>query len=159
MRRASLDQVLSMPVHTELIAIEARLGGGSAAAVLAGVATRKVVGKVVAKGVLGLAAKSLAKVAVSKASTIAAGALIGGIAGSAVPGFGTAIGAAAGGALAGLVAGLTVDKLLLMLEEQLSRKEFRQQILAGIHDARDEFKQSLKEPGTAGDPAGTAASR
>jgi phage tail tape-measure protein len=89
----------------------------------------------------------LAKVVASKtvggAAAGAAGAAAGATAGTVVPGVGTAVGAVIG-FIGGLVVGVSVDKLLIELEEAISREEFKKSILSAIDEARVEFKAKLK---------------
>jgi hypothetical protein len=71
------------------------------------------------------------------------GAAAGAAIGSIIPGVGTVVGAVVGGVLGGIATGVAVDKLLLMLEEQFSRKEFKSELMASIEAARREFKGAL----------------
>jgi hypothetical protein len=56
-----------------------------------------------------------------------------------VPGAGTIVGGVIGGALAGVF----VDKVLLKLEEAISREDFKKEILGSIRESRDKFKSEL----------------
>jgi hypothetical protein len=94
------------------------------------------VAKIVSKGIFKAAGKALSKVAISKVAGTAGGAAIGAAIGSVVPGAGTIVGGVIGGALAGVF----VDKVLLELEEAISREDFRMEILNSIRESRDEFK-------------------
>ena len=137
--------------HQDFINLNTRLlssaGGGAVAGIVTAVAVNKVLGKILGKGVIKLASKALAKVVATKVAGTAggagAGATVGAVIGSVIPGAGTAIGAAIGGVVGGLVAGLTVDKMLLMLEEALSREQFKSEIMASIQEARADFKAGL----------------
>lgn len=150
--RLSLEDVLSPPLHEDMIALEERLLAGGGSAALGGVATalmaKKVVGKVMGKNLFKLAGKSLGKIAMGKAAGSSlgggAGAAAGAAVGSVVPGLGTAIGAAVGGILGGLAVGVTVDKMLIELEETVHRDAFKQEILGAIEAARDEFHALLR---------------
>lgn len=139
-RLKDLSRVPTPPVHIDAAS---RLGGAGAAGAVTGIVAAKVVSKAVAKGILKMAAKAVAKVAASKAASSAAGAAAGAAIGTlVVPGIGTAIGGAVGFVI-GLASGIAVDAGLLALEEQLSRAEFRKQIMASIAEARSEFKKNV----------------
>lgn len=150
-KQLSIADVLSPPVHQDMLTLQNRLllSGGSTA--IAGVVTAAVVGKIVAKvvskNVVKIAAKALAKVAASKAVSAAggasAGAALGAATGSVVPGIGTAIGAVIGGLVGGIATGVAVDSLLIALEESVNREDFKAEILASIEDARKEFNTGL----------------
>lgn len=120
------------------------LGGGTdtstraTAGAISGAIVAPIVGKVAAKGTLKLASQALLKSVSVKVSSGAAGAAAGGVIGSVIPGAGTAVGIGVG-FVSGLLAGFGVDALLLKLEENFNRAEFRQQILATI----DEEEQRL----------------
>jgi hypothetical protein len=152
MQRMSLADVLNPPIHEDIISLETRLlagGGGVAiAGVVTAVVTQKIIGKIAGKNVLKLAAKALAKVGLSKTAGTAGGAATGAAAGAAIgsviPILGTAGGAVIGGVIGGLAAGVILDKALLMLEESLTREEFKREILSAIREARMEFKAGLK---------------
>jgi hypothetical protein len=143
-----LEAVMSPPEHSSFTGLESRMliSGTAASAITALIAT-KVIAKVVGKGTLKLGAKALAKVAASKASSTlggsAAGAAAGAAVGSVVPGLGTVAGAVIGGIAGGLAVGVTVEVLLLMLEEAISRDDFRQQIVAAIEEARLDYRATL----------------
>ncbi|MBB5210112.1 hypothetical protein [Microbulbifer hydrolyticus] len=127
----------------EIQHINGRMRGAAAGvgAVSAMVAT-KVVTKALAKGTLKLAAKAVAKGAVSKAGAGGASAAAGAVIGSVIPGAGTLVGAIIGAGV-GLVVGVTVDYALLEVEEELTRDEFKQQILQSIDVARIEHRKQL----------------
>jgi len=132
----TLNDILSLPTHLDVVAFESRAAGG---AVAAGVSAA-VTAKVASKGIFKAAAKALSKIAISKAATVLGGAAIGATVGTViVPGVLTVI----GGFLGGVLAGLAVDAALLKLEEVVSRDEFRREILAAIREARVEFKARL----------------
>ena len=147
-RRISLNEVLNPSMHVDVIGFHTRIGGGAAAGVVTGVVVKKVAGKVAGKNVFKRAAKALAKAVGSKAAGsaggAATGAAAGGAIGSVIPGLGTAVGMMIGGVVGGLAAGITVDKMLLMLEEAVSREDFKQEILAAVQEAREEFKAGLR---------------
>ena len=142
----SLQEVLSPPIHQDVVSLQSRLkaggGVGAAATVTTAVVARQVVLRVVGRNTLRFAARALAKTVTSKATTTGLGALGGSAVGSVFPGIGTVGGVIIGGA-AGLAAGVSVDKLTLVLEEHISRKEFREAIIASIHDARRDFEVML----------------
>jgi hypothetical protein len=131
----SLNDILSLPTHLDVVAFEGRAAGG---AVAAGVSAT-IAAKVASKGVFKAAAKALSKMAVSKATAVLGGAAVGAAIGSVLPGIGTV----AIGALGGLIGGLAVDGALLKLEEVISRDEFKKEILAAIREARVAFKARL----------------
>ncbi|MDP2821788.1 MAG: hypothetical protein Q8O52_03785 [Sulfuritalea sp.] len=131
----SLNDILSLPTHLDVVAFEGRAAGG---AVATGVSAA-IAAKVASKGVFKAAAKALSKMAVSKATAVVGGAALGAAIGSVLPGVGTV----AIGALGGLIGGLAVDGALLKLEEVISRDEFKKEILVAIREARVAFKARL----------------
>jgi len=148
----SLEEAFNLPVHQDIIDFQKRMLGGAGAGVVAGtitaVVTGKIISKIVGKATLKKAAQVLAKVVASKAAGsvggAAAGAAAGAAIGSVVPGAGTAVGAIIGGIAGGVAVGVTVDKLFLMLEEALSRADFKRELIESIEAARNEFKSKLK---------------
>ena len=130
----TLNDILAMPNHTDVVAFKSRVAGGAIAAVVTGGITAKVV----SKGVFKMAAKALSKIAISKAGGAVGGALIGAGIGSAVPGIGTVA-----GLIAGAIAGVVTDGVLLKLEEDISRDEFKKEILVAIREAKADFKLRL----------------
>ena len=64
------------------------------------------------------------------------------------------IGGAIGGIVGGLAVGISVEALLLMLEEALSREDFKRELLQAIDEARVEFNAEIKASVT---PAGKSA--
>lgn len=148
----SLADVLQPPLHQDMIRLQSRLltstGSGALAGVMSAVIVQKIVGKVIGKNVFKVAAKALGKVVVSKsvgaAAGAGAGAGTGAVIGSVVPGIGTVVGAAVGGIVGAIAVGLTVDKVIIELEEYVSREEFRQEILSAIAEARAEFMSALQ---------------
>ncbi|MDZ4251254.1 MAG: hypothetical protein U1A72_01605 [Sulfuritalea sp.] len=131
----SLNDILSLPTHLDVVAFEGRAAGG---AVATGVSAA-IAAKVASKGVFKAAAKALSKMAVSKATAVVGGAAVGAAIGSVLPGVGTV----AIGALGGLIGGLAVDKALLKLEEVIRRDEFKNEILVAIREARVALKARL----------------
>jgi hypothetical protein len=94
--------------------------------------------KVMSKGVFKFAAKAVTKVAIKKAA--ATGMVVaGGLAGSVVPVLGTA----AGGMAGAIVAGVFFDKAFLKLEESTDREKFKNEIIEGIRQSKEEFKKKL----------------
>lgn len=151
-RRMSRTDAWTLPEHPGVITLKDRMAGSAAAAASGGVVSalvaKKIVGKVLGKSLFKVAAKAVSKVIVGKLASAAPGAAAGAAAGAAVgtfilPVIGTAIGAAVGGFLGGVLAGVTVDKGLLMLEEQVSRAEFKREIISSIAEAKMEFKKEL----------------
>jgi hypothetical protein len=138
--RMSLQEVLDPPGHKDLIDFKTRMGGGAAAGLVTGVVVAKVIGKLAGKNIFKLAAKSVAKVVGSKAAGTAGGTAAGAAAGLAVGG---PVGAVVGGVIGGILAGISVDAMLLMLEEAVSREDFKREILSAIREAKREFKDEL----------------
>jgi hypothetical protein len=140
--RASLQEVLDLSIHADAISFGKRVtAGGAAAGVVTGLVVKKTVGKVAAQNTFKLAAKSLGKVLASKGAGAASGAAAGAAAGAFVGG---PAGAVLGGIAGGIAAGVTVDKMLLMLEEAVSREDFRREILTVIHTAREELLSEIR---------------
>ena len=149
---ASIEDVLNPPIHQDVVNLQHRVivggVGGAAAGLVTAVVVKKILGKVLGKSLLKLAAKALSKVVISKTAGTAGGAAVGATAGAAigsvVPGLGTAAGAVVGGIVGGIVVGVSVDKLLIELEEAISREDFKREILSAIDEARMEFKAKLR---------------
>ena len=129
------DRILVLPTHFDVVSMKSRVVGGAAAAGIGAA----IAAKIVSKGIFKAAGKALSKVAISKAAGTTGGAVIGATIGSVVPGAGTVIGGIIGGVLAGVV----VDKVLLKLEEAISREDFKKEILGSIRESRDKFKSEL----------------
>ncbi|GJM14664.1 MAG: hypothetical protein DHS20C12_30670 [Pseudohongiella sp.] len=149
--RMVLEDVLRPPVHEEFVNFDQRMrvsGGGAAAGAVGGVIVAKVIAKVAGKSTIKLAATATSKVVASKAIGSSAGAGAGAVAGAAIgsviPGLGTAVGAVIGGVVSGVVVGVTIDKALIEIDELMNREEFRAELVAAIHDARDEFLGTLR---------------
>lgn len=144
--RDSLTQLFS-PQGT--VALNQRVGAGTAAAVISGAIAAKVVGKVLAKGTIKMGATALVKVlggkAVGGVAGAATGALAGGALGSVIPIIGTVVGAVIGGAVTGLAIGVGVDALVLQLEEQLSRESMRADLVAAIDAEREDMRALLNQ--------------
>lgn len=138
-----LPPVYAVPAVTS---IETR--GGAAA--VSGAIAAAVVAKISAKGTLKTAVMAVSKVLSSKMATGAAGAASGAAVGSVIPGPGTAVGAVIG-VVAGLAVGISVDALLLELEEEWSRVEFRTDILAAINTQEQEMLLLIDASTGAGD--------
>jgi len=131
----SLDKILSIPAHLDVVTFESRATGG-AIATGAGMA---IAAKVARKGIFKAAAKAVSKMAMSKAAALIGGPAVGMAIGSVVPVAGTV----AVGVLGGVIGGLVVDKALLKLEEAISRDDFKKEMLLTIREARVEFKARL----------------
>lgn len=149
-RVATLSDILSPPVHQDILNFDKRMrlsGGGAAAGAVGAVVISKVIAKVVGKSTLKLAATATIKVVTSKAvgssAGAAAGAATGAAIGSVVPGLGTAIGAVVGGVIGAVAVGVILDKALIEIEELISRDKFKTEIIEAIQDARVEFMKSL----------------
>ncbi|MEX2130714.1 MAG: hypothetical protein WD772_04455 [Pseudohongiellaceae bacterium] len=138
---------VQLPRHDDVVGLQNRLltssGTGAVAGVMTSVMVTKLMTNIVAKGSFKLAAKSMAKVLVTKTAGgslgAGAGAATGAVIGSVVPGIGTVIGAVVGGIAGGIAVGIGIDKVLIELEEEISRETFRAEILAAIDEARQEF--------------------
>jgi hypothetical protein len=131
----ALDRILVLPTHFDVVSMRSRVVGGTAAAGIGAA----IVAKIVSKGIFKAAGKALSKVAISKAAGTAGGMAIGATVGSVVPDAGTVIGGIIGGAIAGVI----VDKVLLKLEETISRDDFKKEIVGSIRESRDRFKSEL----------------
>ncbi len=131
----SLNDMMAMPIHADLVALDTRAAGSTVAAGIVGVVTGKIASKIIFK----TAVKAVAKAATAKAVGTAAGAGIGFAIGSVVPVVGTVI----GGLIGGVVGGVAMDAGLLKLEEAISREDFKKEILASIRHAQEEFKSKL----------------
>lgn len=148
----SLGDVLTPPVHEELLTLQNRLlagtGGGAVAGVMTTAITAKLLSQMLAKGSVKLASKALAKLVAGKVAGTGlgagAGAAAGAAAGSVVPGIGTAIGALVGGVAGGILAGIGIDKALIEFEEAVSRETFRTELLESVEEARREFLAGLQ---------------
>lgn len=145
---AERDMLIALGSSEAMISLSQRVAGGGVAAFVSGAVAAKVVSNALAKGTIKLGANALAKVVGSKATGslagAATGALAGGAIGSAVPIVGTAIGAVVGGITTGLLVGVGVEALLLQLEEQFSRDDFRADLVAAINVEREEARALLK---------------
>ena len=147
----SLENALKAPIHKDIINLKNRLmlsaGGGAVVGLITATVGKKIIAKVAGKAVLKTASKALFKVFASKtvgsAGGAAAGAATGAVIGSIIPGIGTAIGAGVGGAAGGIAAGLAVDAVILKLDEEMNRQEFKNEMLTSINATRLEFKSEL----------------
>ena len=130
----SSNRILVLPTHFDVISMRSRVVGGAAAAGI----SAAIVAKVVRKGIFKLAAKELTKFATKKMLVVGTGTAIGSI-------FTLPSGplAAFGGVAGGAIAGVVVNKLLLKLEEAVSREDFKKEILSSIRESRDKFKSEL----------------
>ena len=146
-QKMALSQVLTLPEHRDMLAIEKRLGLSGGAGVIAAVATKKIIAKVAAKGTLKIAGTALAKMIGGKAvagfGAAAGGAAAGAAIGSVVPGIGTAIGGIIGGFVGAVTAGVAVDKGFLLLEDYFGRNQFREDLLSAIRETRAAFEAEL----------------
>jgi hypothetical protein len=152
-REEAMADLMDFKIHKDFITFKTRMAASGAAGGLAagGMATtfivKKIVAKMAGKNAIKLAAKAVVKVLATKTAGSAggagAGAATGAAIGSAIPGVGTAVGAVVGGVVGGLAAGVAVDKLLLELEEAVSRDEFKQELISGVKEARGEFKREI----------------
>jgi hypothetical protein len=100
---------------------------------------KKLEAKIVSKLIFKTAVKAVLKGAAARAAgytvSTAAGAAAGAAVGSVVPGPGTGLGIVVGG-LVGLGSAILADKLLLELEEVISRDDFRAELLNSIEEQR-----------------------
>lgn len=117
-------------------------GTRSGAAAVSGTVVAAIVTKISAKGTLKAAVMAVSKTLSSKLAGGAAGAASGAALGSVIPGPGTVAGAAIG-IISGLAVGVSVDALLLQLEEEWSREQFRAEILAAINSQEQEMLASI----------------
>ncbi|WP_139297559.1 hypothetical protein [Nitrosomonas communis] len=144
--QVSMMEALSLPVHQDnLISLEQRIGGGSAAGAVTAIIVGKIAGKSIFKLAVSLLSKTIASKAAGAAVSAGTGAAAGAAIGSFVPGLGTAIGAVIGGIAGGVAIGITVDKTLIELEEAVSREKFKNEILFAINETHMEFKEKLRE--------------
>lgn len=148
----TVEEALNPPVFNDKISFGHRMGLSGGGAVIAGTITaiivKKIIVKLAAKNTIKLAAKAVAKVIATKvggsATATAIGSFVGGAIGSIWPGPGTVIGALVGGAVIGGVTSITLDKMFLMLEEAISRDDFKRELMDAIEVARVEFKKQLR---------------
>lgn len=151
-----IDVVLAVPAPSvprpdTLLDLQQRLvlsgSGAATAGVLGSVIAGKFGTKMLGKSSFKLAAQGLGKLLAGKAagSSLGAGggAAAGAALGSFIPGFGTVAGAMLGGVLGGVVTGIGVDKVLIELEELVSREQFRAELLLVIEEMRQEFLAEL----------------
>ncbi|MDR2198685.1 MAG: hypothetical protein LBR53_04395 [Deltaproteobacteria bacterium] len=119
---------------------------GLTAGLAAGVLVKRLVEKIVSKIIFKMAAKALAKGAATRGAaygtSAAAGSLTGAAVGSVVPGLGTGVGAAIGG-LVGVGTAFLADKIIIELEETISRDEFKTNILNSIKEQRRQIHQLI----------------
>ncbi|CAE6518766.1 conserved membrane hypothetical protein [Nitrosomonas nitrosa] len=146
-QQTTLQDVINPIVPHDVISLPYRLGGGTVAGAVTAAVTGKIIGKLAGKNILKLAASALFKITAGKvagaAASVGAGAVTGAAIGSVAPGAGTVIGAAVGGIIGGLGAGIAVDKMLIELEEKISREQFRNEILTVIQEVRTEIKAQI----------------
>jgi len=109
--------------------LQARFGAGAVSGIVAAAISKKLV----AKGTLKIATIAMTKAATAKAGSTLAGAAAGATIGSLFPVVGTFFGSAVG-ILSGLFIGVSVDKLMLILEEELSREDFHRDIGRSINE-------------------------
>lgn len=113
---------------------EQRFAASAASGVASGVVVKKAVDRIVEKEVVGKMATKLARaLGVKSASTV-----IGGVAGTAVPGIGNVVGVVAGTAI-----GAGVDFALLKADEAQNRQTYRDEIAQSIEEARNEMLAEL----------------
>lgn len=136
-----LDDIAAPEPEIQSIDLGTRLGASGVGS-LSAIVAAKVSSKMAGKGVLKLAARAVTKAAASKAGAVGASTTAGAALGSVFPGVGTAVGALVGAGI-GLIAGVSIDKLLLEIEETLSRSDFRAQIIQAIEETRLEHRKRL----------------
>ncbi|MFN4158464.1 MAG: hypothetical protein ACK4GO_08695 [Gemmobacter sp.] len=119
--------------------------GGGAAVVAAVVVRRVAVGNV-----LRIAATKLAQAVATRTvgglAGFFGGAVIGGGAGSVVPGVGTAAGALIGGIAGGLAVTVSIDVIAVKIQEAMLRDEFHAQLVAEIEVLRADTLAALALP-------------
>ena len=143
----SLDIVLTPPVSQELISLNKKLmtisGGGAIGGVITAAIGKKIVAKITGKSIFKAASKALTKFIASKAVSttggIAAGATSAAIIGSTVPVVGTIL----GGMIGGIIGGVAVDRVILKLDEEMNREQFRNEIIASIDLTKEELRSNL----------------
>jgi hypothetical protein len=147
-QRIALPDVLTLPQHKDMVAIENRLALSGGTGIIAAAATKKIVAKIAAKGTFKVAGAALAKIVGGKVVAgfggAAGGAAAGAAIGSIVPGIGTAVGGVIGGIVGGVAAGVAIDKSLLMVEDYYGRDTFRKELLAAIRETRTAFEADLR---------------
>jgi hypothetical protein len=140
----SLSEVLNPKDEKAGLGLGARLTGSGSVSGVVAVFTVMISKKIMGKGALKIAAKSIIKIVAGKAagttSGVGAGAAVGAAVGSVVPGPGSAVGAVVGGIIGGVAAGVTVDKMMLMLEESFNREDFKKELISAIEEARKEYR-------------------
>lgn len=144
--RALEELAIPVPTRFDLQAsgdTSSRAAAGAISAAIVG----PIVGKVAAKGTLKMASQAILKSVSVKVSSGAAGAAAGGVIGSVIPGAGTAVGIGIG-FVSGLLTGFGVDALLLKLEENFNREQFREQILATVNEEEARLMALLRGPAT-----------
>jgi hypothetical protein len=129
------DSLLVLPMHFDIVSLQYRGAGGMVAAGVGAAIVTKIVGK----GIFKAAGKALTKVALSKIAGTAGGTVVGAAVGSVIPGLGTIIGGVVGGVLGGLL----MDEVLLKLEEEISREDFKKEIIDSIHESREKLRSEL----------------
>lgn len=143
----TLDEIFNPALHRDLSSIEQRFISGGATGVISVLVARQVVGKLVARGTVRLAATSLARVGVSRGAATfggaSAGAASGALIGSIVPGFGTAAGAVVGGVVGALGIGFGAEFLILKAEEVIQRDAHKESILASINEMEVSLRQEI----------------
>ena len=149
-----INTLLIFNEHQDLINLDNRLitsgSLGMGSGVMSTIIIKNIIKKTTSKGVMKGAAIALSKVLLSKTASTAGGTTIGtaigGAIGSVIPGAGTAAGAVIGGIVGGMLTGFTVDKLVLEIEEEMSREKFKYDIILTIQEAKEEFKSDYLEP-------------
>ena len=101
-----------------------------------------IIGRIMAKNIVKhssrVIAKILAKKTVGTFARVSAGALAGGAGGTvATPGIGTVI----GGILGGIAGFFASDFVLLKIEEEINREEYKKEIIKAINESRKEFQK------------------
>ena len=115
---------------------EQRFGISAATGAAGGVVAKKTVDRIVEKKVIGkMAAKLAQTLGLKSAATV-----IGGVAGTAVPGIGNAVGVVAGAAI-----GVGVDFALLKADEAQNRQAYHDEIAQSIEEARSEAISELSQ--------------
>lgn len=143
----TIDQIFNPSLHNDLSTVEQRFVTGGATGIVSVLVARQVVGRLVARGTLRLAATSLARFGAGRSAATfggaSAGAAGGAVIGSIIPGLGTATGAVVGGIVGGLGIGFGAEYLILKAEEQLQRESHKQSILLSINEIEINLRNEL----------------
>lgn len=127
-----LSSIVAKPLEPtkKLLDAPARLGVSAAAGIGAGIIAKRLVKKAITKAFYKQVVSKVAGTLSSKAAASVAGGAVGSVGGPVGTAAGVAIGAAAS---------VGVDYVLLMVDEQLNRDSYREEIVATIEEGRQEM--------------------